>query len=455
MSDLLSIGRSGVLAYRDALAGVSENVVNANNDGFAKRQVVLKEQTAASGPMLLYRNSSSFNGVQAANVSRVWDQYRAANAWSANADSSQASTRSQYLSTIEQVVDDSDTGTGVKLTAIFTSAAALSATPDDATLRQSMLYAIQDAASALGQSSANLGKISDTVFQQASTTVGQVNNALASLSRLNTALKTSPAGSSARAALEDQRDTLIGTISTNVGVDVTLDATGAATLKLSDHNGPVLVSSAADDPATIGILRAADGRLTATFTHDATVSPATISSGTIAGLADVASTLADRGRQLDSIANNLATSINAWQAAGSVPASVPGDPAVPGIALLTGTTAQTLALATTDPQAIAAGDGTSDNGNLLALAKMRGPDGVEARWHALVSDQSLQVSSAKTQASTAATRKDNAYSALDDVSGVDLDAEAADLIRFQQAYTASAKIIQTSRETLQAVLDLF
>ena len=43
MSNLLSIGRSGVLAYQSALAGISENVVNANNDGFARRQVTMKE----------------------------------------------------------------------------------------------------------------------------------------------------------------------------------------------------------------------------------------------------------------------------------------------------------------------------------------------------------------------------------------------------------------------------
>jgi flagellar hook-associated protein 1 FlgK len=449
MSDLLSIGRSGVLAYRDALAGVSENVVNANNDGFAKRQVVLKEQTSSSGPMFLYRNSASFNGVQAANVTRVWDQYRAANAWSANSDDARASTRSQYLSTVEQVADDNDSGVGVKLTQIFTTANALASNPGDPALRQSVLYAIQDAAGSLGQTSADLGKISDTVYQQANTTISQVNDAMAALSRVNVSLKTSPPGTSGRAALEDQRDSLIGTISSSLGVDVQLDGYGAASVRLNDYAGPILVTNARDDPALLNLSRASDGRIAATLTSGGNTSPVTITSGTVAGLADVASTIADRRRQLDSIANNLATSLNAWQAQGTDPAGVAGVP------LLTGTTAQTLALATTDPQAIAAADATGDNGNLLTLASLRGATGVEAQWHALASDQSLQVAAAKTQASTAATQKDNAYSALDEVSGVDLDAEAADLMRFQQAYTASAKVIQASRETMQEILNLF
>ena len=38
------------------------------------------------------------------------------------------------------------------------------------------------------------------------------------------------------------------------------------------------------------------------------------------------------------------------------------------------------------------------------------------------------------------------------ISGVSLDQEAADLIRYQQAYQAAAKIIQTSQDLFDAVL---
>jgi flagellar hook-associated protein FlgK len=44
--------------------------------------------------------------------------------------------------------------------------------------------------------------------------------------------------------------------------------------------------------------------------------------------------------------------------------------------------------------------------------------------------------------------------ARDRVSGVSLDEEAADLIRFQQAYQASARIIQTANNLFEAVLQV-
>jgi flagellar hook-associated protein FlgK len=50
--------------------------------------------------------------------------------------------------------------------------------------------------------------------------------------------------------------------------------------------------------------------------------------------------------------------------------------------------------------------------------------------------------------------KDQAVQARDKVSGVNLDQEAADLIRFQQAYQASAKVMQTANTLFDAILGI-
>jgi flagellar hook-associated protein 1 FlgK len=47
---------------------------------------------------------------------------------------------------------------------------------------------------------------------------------------------------------------------------------------------------------------------------------------------------------------------------------------------------------------------------------------------------------------------DQAVAARDQVSGVSLDEEAANLIRFQQAYQASAKVMQVAGTLFDAVL---
>ena len=449
MSDLLTIGKSGVLAYQNALAGISENVVNANNAGYARRQVTMKEQAAAAGPLFLSRNSSSFNGVLGADVSRVWDQYSAQRAWSANSDSSQASTRSQWYGTVEDTLNDGDSGVGVKLTAIFTSANALASNPTDGTLRQSFLYAIQDAAGTINKTTANLAKVSDTVATQASNAVAEVNSALTSLARINMALKTAPQQTAGRAGLEDQRDALIGTISDKIGVDVSFDTYGAATIRMNDTGGPVLLDGSNIIPGQLNLQVAANGTLSMTATNDGTTSAVSPISGALAGYAEAANQILGRQQQLDGLAAKLVQQINTWNAQGT---DLNGNP---GANLMSGTDAATIALAVSDTDLVAAANATTPNGNLLTLSGLRDANGVEGSWRSMVNDQALRVQSAQSQEASASTAKDAAYSDLDNVSGVDLDAEAADLMRFQQAYSASAKIIQTARETLQSVLDLF
>ena len=54
----------------------------------------------------------------------------------------------------------------------------------------------------------------------------------------------------------------------------------------------------------------------------------------------------------------------------------------------------------------------------------------------------------------AEANKDAAESALSEFSGVSLDDEAAHLLEFQQAYQASARLLQTARELFQSLIEV-
>ncbi|TAK09360.1 MAG: flagellar hook-associated protein FlgK, partial [Rhizorhabdus sp.] len=164
----------------------------------------------------------------------------------------------------------------------------------------------------------------------------------------------------------------------------------------------------------------------------------------------VANTIAARRDSLDAIAARFAQVMNTWNQAGI---DRNGDP---GAALVTGATAATISAATTDLSKIAAASTAGvANGNALALKDYRNSTGPEAQWALLVSTHAQAVSAAKAEQSATATQRDGALQQLDEVTGVDLDVEAAQLLRFQQAYNGSARIIQIARETLQEILGLF
>jgi len=102
-------------------------------------------------------------------------------------------------------------------------------------------------------------------------------------------------------------------------------------------------------------------------------------------------------------------------------------------------------------------DGTGNNENMLRLAALERANLIAGKTiGATYIDHVNDMGNISRQASIAKEAltvvHDQAVSARDQVSGVSLDEEAANLIRFQQAYQASAKVMQVASQLFDAVL---
>jgi flagellar hook-associated protein 1 len=128
-----------------------------------------------------------------------------------------------------------------------------------------------------------------------------------------------------------------------------------------------------------------------------------------------------------------------------------------------------LSLAYTDVSKIAmagsatSGSGDNENGLKLAAlqsaANVRVSNGTTNRTYAQAFSQMASAVGAKANelsiTSTAdATALDDATSAMQSESGVNLDEEAADLLRYQQAYQAAGKMMQIASQLFQTILDI-
>ncbi|HMQ19666.1 MAG TPA: flagellar basal body rod C-terminal domain-containing protein, partial [Sphingopyxis sp.] len=169
--------------------------------------------------------------------------------------------------------------------------------------------------------------------------------------------------------------------------------------------------------------------------------------GGLAGLGQAADHVADQRAGLDTAAAQFAAQLNAAHQAGLDANGNAGQP------LFTGTTAATLTAVALAPDQVAAGDVGSGNGNMLAIGGLRGANDPESVWSGRLAQQAQATTSARAQSAAAETRADAASAARFSVSEIDLDREAADLLRFQQAYSAAARTIQVARETMQALLN--
>ena len=102
MSDLLSIGASGVRAYQTALTAVGENIANVGTDGYSRRTVTMREVVPAAG--LAANKVSAGSGVAVAGIARATDVYASAAVRAATADLSRTTTGATWLTRIESAM---------------------------------------------------------------------------------------------------------------------------------------------------------------------------------------------------------------------------------------------------------------------------------------------------------------------------------------------------------------
>jgi flagellar hook-associated protein 1 FlgK len=438
VSDLLSIGASGLKAYSRAMTTIGDNIANAQTPGYARRRLALNEMASGTESALVGRNVSP-GGVVIGGLTRSVDKWLIDDARTSSGEAERAMARLSWMTRTEDALSNDSNGISTNLTKLFTTADKLTADPNNRTLRAEFLQTAKDIATGFQGTAKELASMSEGVSGEAQTAVGELNANLDALERINDGLRKARPGSTNEASLLDERDRLVDQISAQMPVTTSYDAKGAVTVRAAS-SGDMLVGDAT--VTHVAVATGADGRLSFT----AGGAPLDPGSGNLAGLAQAADHVAGQRSGLDAAAAAFAGQLNAAHQAGTDANGNAGQP------LFSGTTAATLTATTLTPDQVAAANASGSNGNMLSIGGMRGASDPEAAWSGRLAEQAQATASARAQGAAAATRADGAAAARDNVSGVDLDQEAADLLRFQQAYSAAARTIQVARETMQALL---
>ncbi len=201
-----------------------------------------------------------------------------------------------------------------------------------------------------------------------------------------------------------------------------------------------------------------DGNLQVFDPNGANVT-ASISSGDLGGTIQTRDqTIPGLLTSLDTLANQFGTAFNAAQASGfaqngqagqnffNIPATVAGSAAAISVAI-------------TDPTQIAASsDGTSgSNGNLAKFTALQttalpaGQTPTDA-YASLVYQVGSLASNAQAESTATGASLQQLNNQLSSVSGVSIDEESSNLITFQTAYEAAARVITTVQALFQTIL---
>lgn len=423
MSDLFGIGGSALRTYRAALQAVGDNIANAQTPGFAKRAISIREiDGRAASPRY---GTMQFAGSEAWRVTRSTDAFATIEARRTAALSADATSRAHWSGIMESALGTPGADVGTAIGGIFDAATQLAGSPDDRVTRAGFLDAVAAAAGTIRDTAAALNQAGSGIDDALATITSDANAALTTLADINRALLASVSGTVGAATLADQRDAIIDQLASLIGGRATLDEHGAATVMLDN-------AIAIDPAGGARVITLTPGGLSIAGNVVA-------GGGAFAGLIAARDANAARRSDLDVIATGLASMLNTWH----------------GTPLIGGTSADDVQAVMSDPDALAVAGSGAANGNAVALGNLRVSSGLEVRWEALVSAQASMTAAAKTRESALSAQADAASARRDQVEGVDLDQEAAMLLRYQQAYEGAARVIQTARDTVDTILRLF
>jgi flagellar hook-associated protein 1 len=429
----------GLLAQQRSLDVTSHNIANASTVGYTRQEATLAATQAMNVSAGNMANGGQLGtGVDVQSYRRVRDQFLDLQYRAQNMQLGEQTGRSDALKDVElSFSEPGDNGIQNALGKFFSAWSDLSNSADSGAAKQAVIDQARQLSSQINDLQGNLAAARQSAADEYTQTAGaggQINQIASDLASTLNAIRNAEKTGAQPNDLYDRRDLLLDQLSTMGQVSATQSPGGNMDISLG---GVTIVDS--DD--TTGTASVPAGSFPLTFT--------TSPGGKLGALLDMQSAtgpIASYQTDLAAFAQSLATSVNSvygttgtnfftyGTGSNGLPQISLNEPAISVTTLQGGTS------------------GPADNTIARGVAALQNGD-ADSRYRQLVTRMGNEVSSAARGEATAQVLTDNVKDRRDSVSGVSLDEEMTNIIRFQRAYQASARAMSTTDEMLDTLIN--
>jgi flagellar hook-associated protein 1 len=448
----MSIAVQALVADTGALQTTNNNIANANTPGYSRQISVLQSAAPTDEGQVSIGNGVVFEGVQS-----VRDELLQMQIQSQTTAQSGANAQLNSMQQIQPAFTTSTQDVGTTMSALFSSFSNLSTDPTSSILRQGVLTAGQNLVSAFNTTSASLTSQQAGLNTQVDQDVSQINQLTQQIAALNPRLSELKASGQDGGSIQDEQDQLVLSLSKLTNVSVTKTENGDT---LTTGNGSPLVEGSKSFALQTSTGSDAMQHVLDQSGNDVTSS---LTGGDLGGSIQTRDqTIPSILYHLNFLANNLGNAVNAAQAKGFDQNgnqgqsffNIPSTAALPG-----GGTVMSISMAITNPALIAASsDGSSgSNGNLasfnlISTTNLVAGQTPAATYASLVNQVGSLTSNASAESSATTASLLQLNDQKSSVSGVSIDQESVNLIAFQQAYQAAARVISTINSLFQVTM---
>lgn len=446
----LEMGKRALLAQQMALNTAGHNVSNASTPGYSRQRVTMTQTVP-----LNTTQGSIGTGVYASSVTQIKDHFLTAQYRDGNGNLSGWQASHKALSQIELFFNEpGETGLNQLITDFFDSWEDLSTNPN---ARTTVIENAKVLLNAFHEHANRLGEMQQSVDADIKGRVTEINQLAIQIASLNKQIANSELGGDTANDLRDQRDVLIDQVSAYANVRVIERPTGAAAVLLGSM---ALVDGV--DYLQIDTKPVQKGDTTTSVpVWKGTNFQIDFAGGEISALEKVRDkTIPETRTNLDELMKTIITEVNRVHSAGV------GAQGSTGINFFDPyrTDAATAALnieVEMDPNKVAASlsGEPGDTRNAQAISELRygrfmqsGSLTINEFYGSMVGTLGIRTQEADTLEQNYSLLVTQLENARQSVQGVSLDEEVTNMIKYQRAYEAAARVITFVDSALQTVI---
>lgn len=488
ISAIFNSATSSLTAQRIALDVTGENISNVNTEGYSRQRVIME-----TAPTTTHNGFPLGGGVNVASVQRIYDNVINKQIVDGSTLQSNNESKLSVLQQIEPYLNElSGNSIGDALQGLSDSWQSLSLNPAGISERQTVLGKAQILADTFHQVGDGIVNAQSFADQSLTSVATDVTSKAAEIADLNIQIHSTEQASGNANELRDRRDLLVLQISKQVGITYAEQPDGTMSVNLlggeslvSGNKYATLYTNAVGPSVTTNEIR-----ITAVGSPPAAANPATDSNvtstiggsnnskGEIGGFLYARDTaLPAYLAKLDELAYNVAYQVNTQHAAGWTLNNAPGgnlfSPATPDAPPAPAATyagySSIIGVAITNTNDIAAADtnpltgGVGNNKNALLLAGLANTQisfsgGVMSTtanfYNSMVAGIGVDVQSSKNLTAQNEAFVKQLTTLRDSNSGVSLDEELTNLIKYQKAFEGASKVVSTASQMLDTVLNM-
>lgn len=455
---VLFTAREALLTNLTAINVTGSNIANVNTTGYSRLRPIFESvgtRDAASGKEQI--------GVRIADIERIYDKFLEAQMVSQQSSLANASAQEDMLSRVEAVLNE-NAGGGINdaLSEFLNAWGNLSVDPSSKSKRDMIVSTGENLSNLFNQRAQGLSDIQRNADNSIADTVSMLNGYLEEMADYNELIVSAQNSGSNATSVRDKMGTLLNEISKIIDINYIEKSDGSMYIYLPD-NGKALVEGVNNWELQVQTNPANNNLYDIVFTHNPLQAiNGQINGGKLAGLLEIRDTVIPSYlTQLNLTASSIMDRVNDLHTSGYDQDGIPGGLFFNYIPTNAAGSMQLNTAISSDTRRIAASATIyADGDNATAITAIKNEinpalgGSIDGYYNAFIANVGQDVVNAMQSVARETTIFNQQTGQREQLSGVSLDEEMMNLIKYQMAYGAAGKMTTTVNELIDILLNL-